>query len=352
MCADSAGPGSHQRGLSLLELLVALLLSLLLVLAAVGVATTFSAAQRQSVSASATSAELTSTLAALKGDIASAALGFTAGGASRCVRWNLAEGGVAVADNAPFLPFAVTRDATGRFDKLEVILATDVRAASSVRLAASAGPSAANLLLRGWLPVQSGDRVLVAPESPGAACSVREVTGAVDGTPGVSYAYTLQVAGSTFSAPVGGYLPNDTVSVLGRIDQRTLEVDDFGRLLLTSSLLGGAAPVPLVEGVMAWRVQYGVAGTADTADSIEWVDPVGPWASLDSGSVRRVRALRLGLLARSPQREKGCQATTSLPSLFGSDVDVSASDPVGWRCYRYRRAEVVVPLRNQVWGNV
>jgi type IV pilus assembly protein PilW len=347
MCASQSGQGRHERGLTLLELLVGIVLSLLLVLAAYGTSVVFTAAQRQAVSASATSAELTSTLAALKAEIAPAALGFVAGGANRCVKWNLSEG-TFVANDQPFLPFAVTRDATTGHDTLEVVLTTDVKAATKVRLAANAFANAGSVMLRGWLPVTAGDRVLIAPKEPGDACSVRTVSSAEEGLPGPSYYFRLNLESATFGQPALGYFSNDTLSVLGQLDRRVIRVNSFGQLVMTSSLLGTGVEVPLLEGVMAWRVQYGVTDLVAGGNSIAWVNPEGAWASLSSTDMPRVRALRLGLLARSPQREKGCQATNTLPQLFGADVAVG-SDPQ-WQCYRYRRAEVVVPLRNMVWG--
>jgi type IV pilus assembly protein PilW len=345
VCWRNSSFRSRTRGVSLLELLVALLIAMLIALAAFASANAFGAAQRQAVSAGTTSAQLVSALSAIKAEIGSASLGFTIGGVNRCTSWNLAEAGITLADNAVFVPFTVTRDAATQTDRLELVLASDVKAAAPVRLAAAAAPSALNMALRGWLPVQAGERVLIAPREPGAACTVRAVTGSSNAVPGGA-PYTLQLAPASFSSPFS-YEANDQVSVLGRLDRRRIELNANGELVMTSSLLGASAV--LAEQVLAWRVQYGVA--APGSSSVEWVDPTGAWASLSGATAPRVRALRLGLLARSPQREKQCDATTTLPQLFGADVDVSAVDPTAWQCFRYRGAEVVVPLRNVAWGS-
>jgi hypothetical protein len=78
----------------------------------------------------------------------------------------------------------------------------------------------------------------------------------------------------------------------------------------------------------------------------------GGFANLDAATLPRVRALRIGLVTRSPQAEKPnaagvCEATTAMPALFGEAVTADVTD---WRCYRYRTAVAVVPLRNLVMG--
>ena len=65
-----------------------------------------------------------------------------------------------------------------------------------------------------------------------------------------------------------------------------------------------------------------------------------------------MRALRIGFVVRSPQPEKpkaagACEATTTLPTLFGAAI---TPDVANWQCYRYRTAIVIAPMRNIVYG--
>lgn len=352
MCVETTPSGLRQRGVSMIELLVGLVIAALVGLSAFAIAVAGSAAQRQAVGTGATSAALITALGGIKTEIGSASLGFTIDGEARCARLNMTEGGVVVADGENFLPVAVARSASSPFDVLRVVQATDTRAAAPVRLSAPAGPGSATLALRSWLPVSPGQRILIAPDAIGDACTVRTVEGVTPAVPGGT-PYTLNLAAEpvTFAGP-SGYVPDAIVGVLGNIERRTIRVDASGNLVMESSLLGGSAT--LVENVVAWRVQYGVV-VDPTSKGIEWVDPTGPWALLDSATAQRIRALRLGIVARSPQREKvqagACVATTSSPDLFGETIDVAATLP-DWGCFRYRRAEVVVPLRNIAWGGV
>jgi type IV pilus assembly protein PilW len=324
----------------MIELLVAVVIAMLVGLAAFSSAAAFGAAQRQAVSAGATSAELANALSALKTEISVTSLGFVVGGVNRCTSWNLIDGPVTYND-APVLPLRIERDASTGLDRLDVVLPGDVKAAATVLLAANASPSASSVALRGWLAVQPGQMIMLAPREPGVPCTVRTVTGTVDAVPGAN-PFTLQLAPASFTS-LATYTPEHGVSVLGRLDRRRIEVTS-GNLVTTGTSL--AAPVVLAENVVGWRAQYGVA---DASGSIAWSEPVGPWAAPTPEMVARVTALRLAVMARSPQREKQCSATTALPQLLGATIDVAAADPTGWQCYRYRRAEIVIPLRNAAW---
>lgn len=350
MCACDVSPSvARQRGVSMVELLVGLVVAALIALTAFSSSVVFGAAQRQAVSASATTAGLVTTLASIKAEIAAAALGFAGDGGTTCSRLNRARAGAIVSDGAAFLPVAVARSASSPFDALSIARATDSKAAAPVRLAANVGNASVSVPLRGWLPLQPGQQVLIKPAVSDDPCTVREVLSTSAAVPGGA-PYTVSLApvpAPGFTGPVE-YSTESSMSVLGAIEQRSIAVEPPGRLRLTSEHLGGS--VTLAEDVVAWRVQYGVVDVTGGANVI-WVDPTGEWAVLDVAHAARVRALRLGLLARSPQREKGCLATTDLPRLFGEVIDVSASYP-NWQCHRYRRAETVVPLRNLVWGAV
>jgi type IV pilus assembly protein PilW len=333
MCAEPLRP---QRGLSLIELLVGIAVASLVGVAALGSAVFFNAAQRQAVSAAGTTASLATALSAVKVEIGAAALGFNIDGRYQCQRLNLA----GVYNDADFTPLWVERSAGSAFDRLRIHFATQLAAAVPVRLAEAAGPNSATLALRSWLPATQGQQVMIAPDEPGAACTVRTVSSiAAPATVGLPWSVTLEST-TGFTAPFQ-YLPNATVSLVGDIERRTIGVNSQGQLELTSSLLGGSAA--LADNVIAFRVQYGV--TDNTGNGISWEDPIGAWSTLGDTNAARVRALRLGLVARAPQRDKQCDASPDALTLFGETITL----PSDGACWRYRQAEVIVPLRNVAW---
>jgi len=120
--------------------------------------------------------------------------------------------------------------------------------------------------------------------------------------------------------------------------------------------------IEVADGVLDLQAQYGYDANSDgqIADN-EWTVATPPtnadWA--------KVRAIRVAILARSGEYEKGYTATTPvwgcgmsvsctnflMTNLDGSAGATSPADPtLDWRHYRYRVYETVVPFRNVIWG--
>ena len=87
-----------------------------------------------------------------------------------------------------------------------------------------------------------------------------------------------------------------------------------------------------------------------------WADSLPTVAgSMLAPNWRQIIAMRFVLVARSGQREKVnpalgyCDATPTMPvwSVNNRTLDLS-TDP-DWKCYRYRKFEAVVPIRNLLW---
>jgi type IV pilus assembly protein PilW len=367
MCADHpTSPRHHQRatrqqtGVSLVEVMVGMVVALIISLAASGSATLFGASQRQGVGTAGATVNASTALAAIKGDVASAGLGFFGDSNFQCHTLNLGVGTTAMLDGASFAPVRVT-SGSGNQDLLDVLYASNVDSGANVLMKGSSNGSSARLMSR--MPVAVGDAVLLAPATAGTACIVRSVTAvtaATSDTPlTLDFANTGHHNAAIFTT-VANFADRDRVALLGTLEWSRYDVSGnvlrLTRPLATGNFPNGAAansPVTLVRNVMAFRVQYGVVGTAPGDTTLTgWQDATDtPWASVAGTAVDRVRALRIGMVTRSEQREKpdssgNCVASTAKPVLFGVTVDPDVSD---WACYRYRVATVVVPLRNAAW---
>lgn len=364
MCADQrrrprrAPPPPHpclhrQRGLSLIELMVGIVVALLVGLAAVGGASVFTASQRQGIGVGSSNVNLGGMLAAIKSDVSSAGLGFFGDGRFLCNRLNLGLGNSRIIDGDNFTPVRITRTQAGS-DRIDVVYATQVAAGTNVLLDTSSNGSAARL--RSLLPVAVGQAVMLAPATPGDPCVVRTVTA---NTPAAGEVRQLLAFANT---PAGvhnqvAFSTNPTYSDRARVTLlgalRWSRYERSGTDLVLSQPLGGGSAV-LLRNVIVFRAQYGVAANVAGSTTLEnWQDATGgDFGTLTSAALPRVRALRIGIVTRSPQREKpdasgNCAASSAKPVLFGVTVEPDVAD---WQCFRYRTAVAVVPLRNLVYG--
>lgn len=344
----SFASNAAQRGLSLVELLISIVISLLVGLAAAGSAMMFTASQRQGVGAGGASINSITVMNGIKADASLVGLGFFDNSTVLCSTLNLSVGTTKVTDGTAFTPLQVA--SVGNSDQLDLVYATQVEAGSAVLLDASSDGASADL--RSLLPVSVGQAVLLSPENTGA-CTVRTVTANTASTVTDPQRLTFAAGGrhndGAFTAPQT-YPTRAKVSMLGGVRWNRYRVDGSEQLVLDRPIDGGGSVV-LLRNVVAFRVQYGVAATATATTLDSWVDASGTFASVTAANIDRIRALRIGVLVRSPQREKAetdgvCRATTAAPALFGTvPSSFTGSD---WQCYRYRTSTVVIPLRNYV----
>lgn len=346
------------RGLSIIELMVGIVVALLVALAATGAAMTFTASQRQGIGTGGTTVNVGTVLSALKNDTANAGLGFFGDNQFLCNRLNLSVDANVVADAASFAPLRITRD--GANDIIDAVYSSQVHAGANVLLRSASNGSSAELM--SLLPVAAGQAVLLAPAAPASAASaaavdpcvvrtVTAVTASTENTPQVlAFAAAASHNAAAFSTAVT-YAERSRVALLGELRWNRYRV--INRNLVLQLPMDGRSAV-LARNVIGFRAQYGITdGTPNRTTIDSWQDADGAtFAALDSAGIGRVRALRLGIVTRSPQREKpdqagNCAASDAKPVLFGTVVEPDVAD---WGCYRYRTTTTVLPLRNLVMG--
>ncbi len=339
--------GRRRRGLSLVELMIGMVVALLVGLAAVSSLRVFTASQRQATAAGTGLVSASGAMGLVKNDVAVAGLGFFDGRAPLCDRMHLSMGTNVVLDGTPFQPIRISRVA-GQ-DQLDLVYASNVAAGVTLPLwAASDGSSTQTL---STLPTAVGQAVLLAPPTTGLCTlrSVTAITAATVDTPQVlAYGNTgLHNQGNFATAPA--YAQGARLGLVGTLEWHRYRVSN-GNLVLDLPLAGNSSV--LVRNVVAMRVHYGVADLGSTTLA-GWRNATdNGWGTLDATNIGRVRALRLGLVVRSTQREKPdadgtCTASTSVPVLFDEVIEPDVPD---WQCWRFRSTTVVVPLRNLVWG--
>jgi type IV pilus assembly protein PilW len=336
-------------GISIIELMVGLVLCLLISLAATSSAQLFTASQRQGVSAGGSAANIGTVLASIKSDVANGGLGFFGDATYLCTNLNLSIGATKVVDGGDFAPVLAMR--AGSNDTLDVVFGSEVAAGASVALSGTSTGTEASL--KSLLPATVGQAVLVASKTVGTPCVVRTVTGTTTPTAEAKQLLSFDVAGAHNQAPfttTPTYGENSRVSMLGTLQWNRYALN--GTNLELTRVLAGTTST-LMRNVIAFRVEYGTSADTTTDTLASWEEPSGDFASIDETNIARVRALRIGIVVRSPQPEKPnaqtgqCEASSAKPTLFGATIEPDVAD---WQCYRYRSTLVVAPMRNIIYG--
>lgn len=347
-----SGLRRNQRGFTLVELMVSLVISMLISLAALGSARMFMGAQRQSVGAGTASGNAVTTIAAIKHEAEQAALGFYVNGTLPCQSFNLSVGTKTLAGNAPVMPVNVS-SSNGNLAQLDLLYANALESTAPAYLANTTSSSAATATLTSYLPVQAGQTVMLTPLGDvGQPCTVKTASRVDAAQPGMGSVVYFDDTGLHNQVDFSGstYSSSSAVSLLGTLNWSRFAVDSNGNLVMSRPIQGGTAV--LARNVVGFQVQYGVTnGITSSLDSWQYAE--GPtWANLTTGLLPRVRALRLELVIRSDQPEKpdaqgNCSAATALPTLLDRPLALAGN----WQCYRYRSSTAVIPLRNILMGN-
>lgn len=354
MLPSNPFPSSRrQRGVSIVELMVGMAVALLVSLAAATSAIVFTAAQRQGIGASNASMNALNALSTIKTEVALGGLGFFGDSRYRCGTLALSTGATVRSNSAVFTPVSITRDSATGDDRIDVVYGDQIEAGAEVLLSQAA--TATEARLRSLLPVAVGEAVVLAPATGTQPCLVRTVTAnaaSTASTPQIlTFANTgLHNAGAFSTTPT--FAADDRVTLLGTLNWMRFRRD--GNTLVAESMLTGGAPAVIGRDVIGVRAEYGVAPTVTDSALSGWepAASASAFAALDGSELRRVRAIRVGIVTRSAQREKpdgagNCQASLSMPQVFGQTVTPDVTD---WQCYRYGVTTTVIPLRNLVMG--
>lgn len=235
----------------------------------------------------------------------------------------------------------------------------------------------------------AGDVIVVAPEKPdalGAKCSLRQVS--VKPPPGAA-TKTLRFDTATafrfngVAVPVG-YAGNAArVFNLGpaaKLSFHTWSVVNGYLKLSATDLAGtGGDATAVTDNIVSIKAQYGFDTRVGAAFVPETGTKIGKWSATmfdadndgvtgGAGDYQRVVAVRIAVVARSKAPERptsgpACDATpedkrpvlfataqpSGVPIVSVTPTVVVTGDTVDWHCYRYRVFETIVPIRNSAW---
>lgn len=230
----------------------------------------------------------------------------------------------------------------------------------------------------------TGDAVLIAPAGAGSDCSIYEVTdgpGVVNCT-GASVVTTLQHDTASYASrhkqctsvsstrnKSGGlgvlYQPNSSVFNLGRTDRlvhlyyavRSGQLTRCDHFLADCSDVAKTSDstvwVPIADGIVSLRAEFGIADASGAVTN--WRSTVcaaGPGCTPLLADWQALRVVRIAVVSRSQLPATANVTTASnAPRWNENGVSTPISLPGDWEKFRYSTTEVVVPLRNIIWGS-
>lgn len=310
-----------------------------------------------------------------------------------------------------FAPVIVSDGGGGASDALTIVYGTSaITAPYLLTRGAPFTPGDATISLDNTSDIRTGDMValvdrdlIASPRPPNGnnyivptICSLMQATA-------IPAAGTLNMTGGRYNRANGlpAYSDNDgQLFNLGRVNIVTYRIagNDLVADITQFGVIPDGTPAglpitnrtnfsPLASNIVNMQAQYGVdtgnpMGTTQTncrttspgallttneADGVVdgWVDATGTWANNGTTSptlfdLRRIRAVRIGLVARSgvqepPNRATGlCDTTTTAPVISwstGPNMTPNLAGDPNWQCYRYKVFQATIPVRNALWSS-
>jgi len=353
-----------QRGMSLIEVLVAVAIGLIGILIMTQAYLTSDEFNRATLGAGGAQTNGNVALFTLEREVRMAGYGINHAGALACgninyyydpdYSSNLAGGTLPNITLAPVVIAHVAGAPPTVPDQITIMYATgEVRSIPS-SLSDTMPAASSELDVDGVDTFKDNDLVLMVNDATPPVCTmiqisqVQSVPQKLQHNPGVSAPFNPPGAG-LFPA----YVKNDLLFNLGNPIVRTYSIasDSLHVLEMPFSNPGaGITQFDLVDGIVDLRAQYGKDTNAD--DIVDTWDNTTPATSADW---QQILALRVGVVARVGNYEKptgaNCDATTAQPTWVGgvfgwTDLGVATNQA---RCYRYRVFETTIPIRNMIW---
>jgi type IV pilus assembly protein PilW len=365
-------PHHRQRGFSLIELMVSIVIGMFSVVVILQVLASTATSRRIAVGGGDAQLNSVAALRALSLDVEHAGLGLQSFNISGCTLGYTTTSDL-VAVTLPALAPVIVNPATS------VIPSGDTNTDTLlVSTGNSGGPSEGDVITSATTTTAYvvttpdsffiGDQVVAAPAARAATCALQAAK--VTGFNG----FSLTVTGGATGLPSGSIAFNlgGAPSVRAyAIRNGDLVVCDYllyncGLATYASTYAStGSSPawIPVASNIVSMRVQYardssGITGTTSVMDGVvDTYDQTTPGAATIPVycAWARVIGVRLALVARSQQFDK-TTPTTSAPVWDGSlkpdgtaDLPLTLSGFSAWQNYRYTTVQTMIPIRNAIW---
>jgi type IV pilus assembly protein PilW len=396
---------SASRGLTLVELMVAVALGLIVTLAITGSVLTMGR-QFQIVGSNVAaqgSAQIGLTLLDAAGR--SAGAGFYSNGQLICPTWNAWNGTTVVANGAAFMPARIVSGGSNTAsDTLVFTGPTAAGALSGVPVLDTTAPGAV-IQVGNSGSLATNDLALIGVPGSTQPCTLFQVTPTASPPPCPTNATACvavsRAVNTSYNPAVGTFGNNPTFgfktgnattspAVVSRVGSTTaggVRPEAFGvqcnSLVRFNAFSNGSTTPPactatplsfgtgvdaIATDVVLMHAQYGIS-TISTSDVVtSWVDASGAtWGAPTAANVARIKAVRVVLVSRSKQPDNTLVTTActnaggvantgpcSFTDAAAPVIDLSATTVAAgktWQNYRYRVQQAVIPLRNVIWSD-
>lgn len=355
-------PMKNSRGMTLVEVLISMVISLVVTLAAYQTFAASEGYRRAATSGGDATFSGSIAMYALQRDLRMAGFGINTTSVLGCrvLAW---DEGVTPARDFQFTlaPVVITQGIGNAPDTLEITYSSSDAAPVPVRLTQATPNTTTLYYIDNNFGIAAGQLLVVA--EPGRDCSLHQATNTPSLMP-AGQQDRLRHDDGTYTSPVGtvvasrynkpsGTGPNYTLAgIVYSIGQAPVVNRYYiqNENLVSDPVLLGNVAQPVASGIVQLQAQYGRDTNADGVIDI-WSE-VAPASSTEWAGVI---AVRLALVARSAVAERAdgngnCTTTTAAPTWAGGTFDLSAR--ADWRCFRYRVFESTISLRNMIWRPV
>jgi type IV pilus assembly protein PilW len=352
----------HTQGFSLVEIMVGMTVGLLSMIIILQTLSVFENQKRTTTAGSDAQSNGLMAMVSLEQDIRNAGAGFNNSSTFDCTTINsYYDDGAGAQVPAPNMPTSamsaiqITDGGATGSDSIQIRKATDFLGAIPATLSGDMPQQSSELNVTRTTGFVEDQLILV---MQGGACQIMQTTNIqgsalkIQHNPGSSAPYNPSANCYNAGQPCEGFTAfatNAEILSLGHMASSTWSVNGSYNLQVASSStdpLVVASTLELVNGIVSLQAQYGIADAGSQTVNA-WVDATAAtgWSVLDSSKVKRIKAIRVTLVARSGKKEIS-NVTAAAPG------GVNISSVADWQKYRYRVYTTIIPLRNIIWANV
>jgi type IV pilus assembly protein PilW len=267
------------------------------------------------------------------------------------------------------IPVQITDGGTGP-DTILVKRSGDLLGAIPATLTKTMPSSSSELNMSSTTGFADGDVVLAIDPTTGncTVMLVTQVQGAalkLQHNPGDTTTYNPSVSfQNTNGWPA--YTSGAKIEKIGQMISHSFTVNASNQLVLNDQTVPTATTTTVLSAdIVSLKAQYGIAD-AGSQDVNAWVKATAAtgWNVLDTTKVKRIKAVRVAIIARSNKREAtdvtpactdggGTVVNANGPCIWSdSEPVVNLSANADWKKYRYRIYQTIIPLRNVIWAGV